>query len=694
METTMTKTRQETPQAAPAAASTLLQIESLRQIPGCMRGARSPLAAARLAVADAAHWAALLGRTAVLLEPQVPGCIATARTLRSAGASSQVSEQEMLFFTRLLTLLNAFGAQIGLPALDSPQITKLPVRPPEGVTRWMLTLPSYSPRAIGLAFAWLVRLLNDFSKEGENAAWTNERSKQLDALIDNLNHLAPPGNNMRHFVRTAHERKIPWIVLPAGVTQFGWGRHARWLNSTFTDETPGVAARMARDKLSANALLRQAGIPVPEQRHVRNVGEALEAAEALGFPVVVKPTDLDGGIGVSAGLKTQEDVRTAFEKAAKHSKNILVEKHVEGRDFRITVCHGKAVWAIERVPAGLTGDGERTVRQLIEHTNRDPRRSARRWGQMKPLTVDEEALQLLTEQGLTLDSVLPQGRFARMRRSSNISSGGTPVPVNEIMHPDNAELAVRVARVFRLDIAGIDLITPDITRSWRETGAAICEVNGQPQLSVTAPHIYGQLFDTLLEGQGRIPTALVLSSGGAEDEKRVQQCVRTLAERKLCVGLSTPSGMFVGDTCVRTARRSPFADARSLLIDPQVDAVVIVADGKEFLSAGLPFDRFDVLAIADWTQAADAQLLSPVLGLIKQHCSGAALIHRGHSQGEIVARQLGDNRVETVSSHERWSTRLAQLVLSAHAALGRRKPDVKIVPKSLSTALSETKLAS
>src|SRR5690606_26726683 len=183
METTMTKTRQETPQAAPAAASTLLQIESLRQIPGCMRGARSPLAAARLAVADAAHWAALLGRTAVLLEPQVPGCIATARTLRSAGASSQVSEQEMLFFTRLLTLLNAFGAQIGLPALDSPQITKLPVRPPEGVTRWMLTLPSYSPRAIGLAFAWLVRLLNDFSKEGENAAWTNERSKQLDALI-------------------------------------------------------------------------------------------------------------------------------------------------------------------------------------------------------------------------------------------------------------------------------------------------------------------------------------------------------------------------------------------------------------------------------------------------------------------------------------------------------------------------------
>jgi cyanophycin synthetase len=697
MATTMTKTDNMNTQPALVAANALLQIESLRQIQGYTRGARSPLAVARLALRDAAHWAALAERTAKLLEPQVPGCTAATGAHPRAQASSRFSEQELLFLSRLVTMVNALRAQIGLPMLDPPQVTALPARASEGITRWMLTLPGYSPQAIGLALAWLVQLMNGMSKSGEEATWTSERRKQLDKLLDDLNLLAPPGNNARHFVRAAHERKIPWIVLPAGVMQFGWGRRARWLNNTFTDETPGIAARMARDKLSANTLLRQAGIPVPEHKRVKTVEEALKAAQSLGFPVVVKPVNLDGGIGVSAGLKTEEAVRTAFEKAAKHSKDLLVEKHVEGRDHRITVCHGKAVWAIERVPAGITGDGERSVRQLIEIANRDPRRSNRRWGQMKPLVIDEEAQDLLKEQGLTLDSVLPEGKFARLRRSSNISSGGTPMPVNGVMHPDNAELAVRAARVFRLDIAGVDLITPDITRSWREVGGAICEVNGQPQLSVTAPHIYGELFDTLIEGQGRIPTALVLSTGGAEE--LVQQCVRTLAERKLCVGLSTPAGLFVGGACVHSGRPSALADARALLIDPNVDAVVLVADGKEFLQMGLPFDRFDVLAIADWQEAqaggatASRQLLASALELAKLHCTGAALVARGDSQMPLILRQLGEKRVETVSSQEQLSLRLAQLLLGKHADPGPRV-DVAVGSKSRSVEPRVAKLAS
>ncbi|HEX7115843.1 MAG TPA: acetate--CoA ligase family protein [Steroidobacter sp.] len=692
----MSETEQASVPTKPIAPGAVLKIEALRHVPGYTRGARSPLAAARLALSDAAHWAALVERTAALIEPQVPGCVAKVVPQRRVQGSSQVSEHELLFFTRLMTLLNALGAQIGLPVLDPPQVTALPGRPADGLRRWMLALPGYSPRAIGLALAWLVRLMNEFSKAGE-AKWTSERSRELDQLIDNLNLLAPPGNNVRHFVRTAYERKIPWIVLPGGVVQYGWGRRARWLNSTFTDETPSVAARMARDKASANAMLRRAGIPAPEQKGVRTLEAALAAAKALGFPVVVKPANLDGGIGVSAGLKTEEQVRLAFEKAVRHSKDILVEKHVEGRDYRILVCHGKAVWANERVPAGVTGDGEHTVRALIEIANRDPRRSSRRWGQMKPLVLDEEAEKLLEEQGLTADTVLSEGRFARLRRSSNVSSGGTPVAVTGIMHPDNAELAARAARVFRLDIAGIDMIIPDISRSWREVGGALCEVNGQPQLSITAPHIYDHLFDTLIEGQGRIPTALVLGAGGAEE--LVQQCVRTLAERKLCVGLSTPAGLFVGGVCARSGRRSPFADALSLLVDPEVDAVVVVADGMEFLSTGLPFDRFDVLAIADWQEgqaasaAAPRQQLAPALDLMRWHCNGPALIARGHSHTPLILRSLGEKRVETVSSQERLSMRLAQLLLSKHAAPGP-KVDVAAASASRPATAQKVRLAS
>lgn len=661
---------------APQHATALLRIESMWQVPGCMRGAHAPLAFARLAIRDAVHWSGILDRAAVLLELHVPGCVSKVSLQASAQEPVRVLEKEPRLLGQLLALLGGLSTQIGLPALDAPQAMTLPTRSSDGASRWMLALAGYSPRATGVALAWLVRWINDVSQSGEASAWSSERRAELDALLDKLNHLAPLGNNARHFVRAAHERGIPWLALPSGMIQYGWGNRARWLHSTFTDKTPNLAARIARDKLAGNAVLRQAGIPVPPHRRVKTVETAIEAAQSLGYPIVVKPANLDGGHGVSAGLATAEDVCAAFKRAARHSRDILVEKHVEGRDYRIIVGHGKVLWAIERVPAGVTGDGAHSVRELIEQTNRDPRRTARRWGQMKPLNVDEEARGLLEEQGMTLDTVPSPNCVVRLRRAANISSGGTPIPVFDVMHPDNAALAVRAARVMRLDIAGIDLITPDIARSWREMGGVICEVNGQPQLSVTAPHIYGQLFDALLVGQGRIATGLVLSTGDATEI--VLECSRILAGQKLCVGMSTPDGLFVGGECVRSGRRSPFADVRSLLIDPLVDAVMLVADGKEFLSTGLPFDRFDVLAIADWNPAPQdstsrrAQpLLHSVLGLVTAHCSGLALMTRGHSEVKQVVRHFGQKRVERASSQGRLAVRLAQLLLRNHDAYGR-----------------------
>lgn len=663
-----------TAQATPRAAKALLRIESMWQIPGCMRGTHAPVAFVRLALGDSVHWTGIVERAAALLEPHIPGCTSKTGLRSRTKTPAGVPEHDALFLARLMTLLGALSVQIGLPALDAPQAMALG-RPRDGVARWLLMLPGYSPRAAALAMAWLVRWINDLSRAGESLAWTSERRAELNSLLDKLNRLAPLGNNARHFVRTAHERGIPWIVLPSGIVQYGWGKRARWLNSTFTDGTPNLAARMARDKQSGNALLRQAGIPVPEQRLVKTVEAALEAAQSLGYPVVVKPANLDGGHGVSAGLTTPEVVRSAFERAARYSRDILIERHVEGRDYRIIVGHGRVLWAIERVPAGVTGDGEHSVRELIERTNRDPRRGTRRWAQMKPLQVDEEAQGLLDEQGVTLDAVPPAGQVVRLRRAANISSGGTPVPVTDIMHPDNATLAVRAARVMRLDIAGVDLLAPDITRSWRETGAAICEVNGQPQLSITAPQIYGQLFDTLVAGKGRIATALVLSTGDADDA--VRECTRIMNDRGVCVGLSTAAGLSIAGKRIRGGRASPFADVRSLLIDPAVEAVVLVADGREFLSAGLPFDRFDVLAIADWESAVqgngstDRAPLPRVLDLVKSHCSGEALICRDHPQVQLVASRLGERRVETVSARAHLGVRLAQALLRRHASHGR-----------------------
>jgi cyanophycin synthetase len=637
-------------------AAPLLKIESVGRIPGRMRGIRSTLALVRLSLSQGERWAGLVDRARALLQTRLPGfaSITEPRCIpRFFGAAEAGAVQ---FIAQLLGVLDAFEHEIGLPALDRPHALALQASTASR-SCWLLVLPSYSPQATLMAFVWLVRWLEAMSRSAHRESWPAE----LDALIDRLNRLAPPGNNVRHFVRAAHELNIPWLVLPDGVIQYGWGKRARLLLSTFTDETPNISVRIARNKLAANQVLRAAGLPVPAQQRVRSVEAAIEAARVLGYPVVVKPANLDGGHGVAAGLGDDEELRKAFDRAAKYGREILVEKHFEGRDYRIAVFRGQPLWAMERVPAGVIGDGKQTVRQLIEQTNRDPRRGVRRWAQMKPLVVDAEAQELLDTEKLTFDSTPAAGRFVRLHRAANISSGGTPIPMFDAMHPDNAALAVRAARVLRLDLAGVDLITPDITRSWRETGAAICEINAQPQMSITSPHVYAHLLKTLVPGRGRIAAAIVLSTDCAGE--LVRQVARILAQRGMCLGVSDPNGIMVGGERVRDGRRSAFEDARALMMDPAVDAMLIVSEGADFRAAGAPFDRFDALALGEWADpAADPEQLARVLGLLEPHCDGEVLLSRGHLKTALAARSLGEKRLRTVSSLDQLAVRLALLL--------------------------------
>jgi succinyl-CoA synthetase beta subunit len=66
-------------------------------------------------------------------------------------------------------------------------------------------------------------------------------------------------------------------------------------------------------------LFRKHGVPVPEGRPASSVSEALEAAEELGYPVVVKAQVLIGGRGKAGGIKLAND-RAEVER---HAKAIL-----------------------------------------------------------------------------------------------------------------------------------------------------------------------------------------------------------------------------------------------------------------------------------------------------------------------------------------------------------------------------------
>lgn len=403
------------------------------------------------------------------------------------------------------------------------------------------------------------------------------------------------------FIQAAVERGIPFHILPSCV-QFGFGEHAMRMDSTLTGQTRYIATAIAKHKAKTARVLADAGIPVPRGEVAADFVRAVQIAEELGWPVVVKPVDQDRGIGVVPHIGDDVALRVAFDAAAAiGSGNVLVEKHVFGDDHRFLVVHGRLLAAARRIPGGVTGDGIHTVGELVDLVNADPRRSDDPRGLLKTLRLDDVALGCLAERDVQIDSVPDSGDWIQLRRTANICSGGTSEDVTAMVHPDNRLLAERAARLVGLDIAGVDFLSSDISRSWREVGGAICEVNDYPGLR---PHwlaqpqrdINGEIIDLAIGGRPtRIPTAAITGTNGKSTTALMLHHIWTTAGK--VAGVCTTQAVRIGEEIVSTDNLSGFPGARIILNDPAVQAGVFEMPRKGLIYFGHPCDRYDVAAL-------------------------------------------------------------------------------------------------
>jgi len=485
-----------------------------------------------------------------------------------------------------------------------------------------------------------------------------ERDKlreQAHAAFQRLRASALTTSNTPRLVKAAVENGIAFQEFPSSLVQYGIGRKSVLMDSTFTHYCSNIGARLAKMKHMAATVLRRAGLPAPANAIVMDEKQAVEVAKKLGYPVVVKPADKDGGVAVQADLRTAAEVEAAFANAAKVSKSVLVENFIAGRDYRITVFRGKAVWAVERVPAGVTGDGTSTIRELAEITNADPRRGTTVYAALKKIKLDGEAEALLARDGMTFDSVPAEGQFVRLRRSSNVTSGGMPVVVTDVMHPDNARLAERAAATIGLDLAGIDLIIPDIATSWREVPSGICEVNAQPELGgLTAGHLYPMVLKSLVGGSGHVPTIAVL--GGDKAEKVVAGLKSALAAQGICVGTLDRGGVHVGGETLLPGPSGFLRGGRMLTMDRRVEALVLGAFEPSILSTGLPVQQIDALLMAgDLPPIGPAAPLKPMLmdmlRLTLPHCRSVVALGPTETFDPVLrgALEQSGNRIQAIA---------------------------------------------
>jgi cyanophycin synthetase len=427
---------------------------------------------------------------------------------------------------------------------------------------------------------------------------------ELDSLIT-LAQRRQLGPSTAALVRAAEARDIPWLRLnDYSLVQFGHGKYQKRIQATVTSETRHIAVEIASDKEETNRILGDLGLPVPRQRLARSAEEAVRSAERLNYPVVVKPLDANHGRGVSINLTTSDEVRIAFEKAREHSRTVVIETYLLGFDHRMLVVNGALVAVAKRVPGHVVGDGVHTIAALIERVNSDPRRGIGHEKVLTRLEIDFQATRLMEQKNVTLETVLPDGETFFLRSTGNLSTGGTAIDLTDVVHPDNREMATRAAQAIGLDVAGIDFITVDISKSYREVGGGICEVNAAPGFRMhVAPtegkprDVAGPVMDMLFAPgtPARIPIAAITGTNGKTTTSRMLAHIHKMDGRK--VGLATTDGVYVdGERTVVGDMTGPQA-AQMVLRDPDVDLAVLETARGGLLRAGMGYRTCDVGAV-------------------------------------------------------------------------------------------------
>ncbi len=413
------------------------------------------------------------------------------------------------------------------------------------------------------------------------------------------------GPSTASIVHAAERRGIPWMRLNSqSLVQLGHGRHQQRIQATVTGRTPHIAVELASDKEETNKILAQLGLPVPKQDLVQSEDSAARAARRIGYPVVVKPYNGNHGRAVAIHLTTEEAVRAAFVAAQEVSRSVIVESYIAGDDHRLLVVDGKLVAATRRTPGHVVGDGEHTIADLVRIVNTDPRRGVGHEKVLTRLELDAQAEQQLARRGYTADSVPPKGEVVALRATANLSTGGTATDVTDVIHPDNAEMAVRAIKAIGLDVGGVDFLTEDITESYKRRGGAICEVNAAPGFRMHSAPSEGRPRDVaepVLEmlfppgTSATVPIAAVTGTNGKTTTARMLAHICKMGG--LTPGLTTTDGVYIdGQRTVEGDMTGPVA-TRTVLSDPGIDVAVLEIARGGLLRAGMGTRYVDVAAV-------------------------------------------------------------------------------------------------
>lgn len=411
-----------------------------------------------------------------------------------------------------------------------------------------------------------------------------------------------PGPSTRAIIEAAAERGIAVTQLgDSSIFQLGYGKYQKRVEATIQENTSCIAVDIACEKGLTKSILSEVGLPVPEGSVCTSLDEAIKIAETIGYPIVVKPESGNQGKGVSLNLISEQEVEEAFYAAACIDENVIVEKHIKGKDYRVLVVGDSVVAVAQRIPAHVTGDGVHSIEELVEIENQNPNRGEDHEKPLTKIKIDNIALSLLRKQGYSPDDIPKAKEIVYLKANGNISTGGIAIDCTDKIHPFNYDVAIRAARAIGLDVAGIDITCPNIGVPIREGHGAVIEVNAAPGIrmhlfpSKGKPRNVGKSILDMLYPPGSkfsIPIVSITGTNGKTTTTRLISHI--LRVSGLNVGMTTTGGVYINDKCILKGDTTGPASAKTVLMDRNIDAAVLETARGGIIRSGLGYDLCDV----------------------------------------------------------------------------------------------------
>lgn len=505
------------------------------------------------------------------------------------------------WFEHVLALTRDAFLAVNVPCFEQIHLHKcVPISDETRIYSAVIVLPeleNYAPNPFADALRGAISCAYYLQENPPNEAHLESQLREIESkLLEEIRKGVVHSSINFRVLHTAFRAGVPFWHVGTGVYKLGWGASAKLIDRSTSANDSSMSNKLTHLKHVTSRIMRDAGLPAPFHGLVSSLTKARESAEKIGWPVVVKPVDLERGEGVQVDVQPENlesAVKNALELSPKNQ--VLVERQANGVCHRLFVAGGQLLYAVKRLPIGVYGDGIQTIANLVEAKGA-MQRIRPNWLRNKIPPLDDLGRATIASVGLSDTSIPGLGQFVALRRIETTEWGGVDEDVTNLIHPENLRIALVASKLCGLDVAGVDIITDDISKTWVETGAIIDEVNFAPSLGggeISRRHL-PEYIERLMGGNGRIPVEVFVGDQGALDAAKAH--ASALTGQGTAVFITSDAQTFgpSGQELPLTAD-GLLARVRALVLTNEVEALAIVIQSDSLFDIRLPLEGVDAV---------------------------------------------------------------------------------------------------